>query len=247
MYTNLPNRVDDLSCLFAEFGQLAKKFDAVDLGLGTPELDPPKFLKDRLIEAVDLAPQQYIDPRGYAPLREAIAKHYSPLYSNLDRDLNPDTEVIATAGAVAGLNCILMSIVSEGDEIVTFEPCWTGILNMIKLTGGVLKTVPMVMNKCTESKTISWDYDWEKFEEALSDRTKAIMLINPHSPTGRVFTNKDLETLTQILDSKAPNAYVISDDVYDFCKFQNEESLFAGYKHNFNRSVTCFNGGKRFA
>ena len=187
MYTNLPNRVDDMSWLFAEFGQLARKFNAVDLALGTPELDPPQFLKDKLIEAIDLAPQQYIDPRGYGPLREAIAKHYSPLYSNLERDLNSETEVIATAGAVAGLYCTLMSIVSEGDEIITFEPWWTGVLNMIKLTGGVLKTVPMIMHKCTESKTITWEYDWEKFEEALTDKTKAVMLINPHSPTGRVF------------------------------------------------------------
>ena len=233
MYTNLPKRIDNNSWLFAEFGQLARKFNAVDLALGTPELDPPQFLKDALVEAIEMAPHQYIDPRGYGPLREKIAKEYSLIYSNLGRDLNPETEIITTAGAVAGLYCTLMSIISKGDEIVTFEPFWTGVLNMIKLSEGVLKTVPMKMINSIETQTITWEYDWERFEDALSDKTKAIMLINPHSPTGRVFSNEDLENLTHILDTKAPNAYVISDDVYDFWKFQNEESHFAGYMHNF--------------
>ena len=55
------------------------------------------------MEALEKGPQQYIDPRGYAPLREAIAKHYAPHYESLGRDLDPETEVLATAGAVAGL------------------------------------------------------------------------------------------------------------------------------------------------
>lgn len=247
METDLPHRIDDLSCLFAEFGQLARKFDAVNLALGTPELDPPQFLKDKIVEALDKGPHQYVDPRGYAPLREAVSKHYSKYFTCLQRDLEPDTEIVSTAGGVAGIYCTIMSIIQNGDEVVTFEPFWPGILNMIKLAGGVLKTVPMNLVKDTENKTISWTYDWSAFAEAVGPKTKAIMLINPHSPTGKVFTKLEYEELELILKDKAPNAYIINDDVYDFCKFVEEDSFFANYSDYFNRSVTCFNGGKMFS
>ena len=76
----------------------------MDLAIGSPELNPPEFLKDSLIEAVQNGPHQYISPRGYPQLREALAKHYTPYYSCLERDLDPETEVLTTAGAVAGLH-----------------------------------------------------------------------------------------------------------------------------------------------
>ena len=97
-----------------------------------------------------------------------------------------------------------MSIVSEGDEVVTFEPFWPGCVNIIHSAGGKLIGVPMSMTKNSEQKTISWDYDWEAFEEAMNDNTKLLMLINPHSPSGRVFTQEDIEKITEILDKKAP-------------------------------------------
>jgi len=105
MERKFPDRVEDLTCLFAEFGQLAAKYKAVDLAIGTPEQDPPQFLKDQLIEAVHTGPHQYHHPRGYPPLRESLAKHYSEYYKVLERDLDPKTEILATAGGVAGLYC----------------------------------------------------------------------------------------------------------------------------------------------
>lgn len=89
-----------------------------------------------------------------------------------------------------------MSIVCDGDEVVSFDPCWPGIINLTKVAGGILKTVPLNMTKNSETKTISWDYDWEKLSDALTDKTKAIILTNPHSPSGRTFSEHDLEVLT---------------------------------------------------
>jgi aspartate/methionine/tyrosine aminotransferase len=178
-----------------------------------------------------------------------LAKHYSPYYSVLGRDLDPNTEVLATAGAVAGLNCAMMSLVSEGDEVVSFEPCWPGIINIVNLVGGNLKSVPMKLVKNQEEKSISWEYDWNALEEALNEKTKVLILINPQSPTGKTFSQSEIERLTEILEIKAPQCYVVSDDVYDFCKYEEDKEYvsFANFKNNFEKTITCFNGGKRFS
>ena len=137
IYTNLPLRIGDK--YFSWILPACKRFNAVGHALRIQELDPPYFLKDALVEDIEKAPQQYIDSRGYGSLREAIDKENSPIYNNLKWNLNPETEIIATAGAVAGLYCTLLSIISKGDEIVTFEPCWTEVLNKINLFGMFLR------------------------------------------------------------------------------------------------------------
>lgn len=170
---------------------------------------------------------------------------YSQHYSRLERELNCDTEVLATAGAVAGLYCGIMSIIDEGDEVIHFEPCWPGIVPMVKAAGGNLIGVPLKMVDSEEF----WQYDWEAFENTLNENTKAIILTNPHSPSGLVLSENDVEMMTEIIERKAPDVYVLCDDVYDFCKFEKEKQnvLFASHPKNFNRTVTFMNGGKRFA
>eukprot|EP00344_Euplotes_crassus_P008875 CAMPEP_0196997436 /NCGR_PEP_ID=MMETSP1380-20130617/3048_1 /TAXON_ID=5936 /ORGANISM="Euplotes crassus, Strain CT5" /LENGTH=105 /DNA_ID=CAMNT_0042413669 /DNA_START=447 /DNA_END=764 /DNA_ORIENTATION=+ len=105
------------------------------------------------------------------------------------------------------------------------------------------------MVKDTESKTISWEYDWDLLEETLSESTKMLMLINPQSPGGRVFTEEEIAKISEIIDRKCPNCYVLCDDVYDFCKFEPEKEYvhFANYGNNFERTITAHNAGKRFA
>ena len=138
-----------------------------------------------------------------------------------------------------------MSIVGHGEEVAVFEPCWPGVINMVKAAGGKIVGVPLKMTQ----DDAQWEYDWEAFENALNDNTKAIILTNPHSPSGLVFTEEEIEKMSQIIDEKAPGAYVLSDDVYDFCKFEKEKQnlLFASHSKNFDRTVTFMNGGKRFA
>ena len=220
----------------------------MDLAIGVPELDPPKFLKDALIEAVETGPHQYHPYNGHPPLREALAKHYAPYYSALGRDLDPDTEILPWAGGVAGLYCALMSLILEGDEIVTFEPFWSGFINIANAAGAVLKGVPMHLVKDKNSKTITWEYDWELLEEAITENTKMLLLINPQSPSGKVFNEEEIAKITEIIERKNPNCFVLSDDVYDFWKFDPEKEYlsFANYKDNFERTITVNNAGKRF-
>ena len=98
-----------------------------------------------------------------------------------------------------------MALICEGDEIVTFEPFWPGFINIAKAAGGILKGVPLKLIKNTEKQTISWDYDWDLLEETLHENTKMLMLINPQSPGGRVFTIEEIAKITEIIDRKSPN------------------------------------------
>lgn len=107
------------------------------------------------------------------------------------------------------MHCICESLLNPGDEVVTFEPFWPGFVNICKAAGGILKGVPLKANINRDKQTLEWEYDWDLLEETVSERTKMLLLINPQSPSGRVFSEEELEIIKNILDKKAPNALIL--------------------------------------
>lgn len=93
-----------------------------------------------------------------------------------------------------------------------------------------------------------WLFDPVKFKQALTSKTKILILNNAHNPTGKLFTLQELELITSILDEEYPNVIVLSDDVYEFLIFDGKEStLFASIGNNFMKTVSVFSGGKFFS
>jgi aspartate/methionine/tyrosine aminotransferase len=89
-----------------------------------------------------------------------------------------------------------------------------------------------------------WQYDFEKFEQCINEKTKAVIITNPHNPTGKVFTREELEKLSAILD-KYPQVIVISDDVYYFLPFDGMKyEVFADIGNNYQRTLTVYSAGK---
>jgi aspartate/methionine/tyrosine aminotransferase len=108
--------------------------------------------------------------------------------------LNPNNEILVTTGACEGLFAALHHLVEHGDEVLTFEPYYTSYVNYVEYAGAKLKTVPF---KVSGGK---WEYDFDAFERAITPKTKVVMLINPHNPTGKIFTRSELEKLTLIIE-----------------------------------------------
>ena len=94
-----------------------------------------------------------------------------------------NTEVLVTNGAIGSIFATIMNLVSEGDEVLMFEPYYTQYVNHIEFAGAKIVTAPMVTNHSGE-----WLFDLKAFENSITEKTKLVILTNPHNPSGKMFT-----------------------------------------------------------
>lgn len=183
----------------------------------------------------------YTGYSGLPELNEQISKSYSPLFKNAKQGqpLDPHTEIMVGVGATEVLFSALHNIAGPGDEVLLFEPFFTAYINFCNYAGCTLKGAPMFRDE-----EGNWQYDFEQFEALITDKTKAVIITNPHNPTGKIFTKEELERLTVIMD-KYPKIIVISDDVYYFLPFDGRKHhMFADIGNNFQKTITVFSAGK---
>ena len=111
-----------------------------------------------------------------------------------NQSLNPNSEIVVTTGACEALFCSIHHLVEKGDEVVTFEPYYTSYVNYVEFAGATLKTAPFKVENG------EFKYDFDALERAINPKTKALVLINPHNPTGKILTSEDLVRLTKIVE-----------------------------------------------
>ena len=230
------NKKIDCMSLTAEFSQLAAKYNLTSLGGGVPHLDPPKFVIDNLIEAVNDGKNQYTSSYGHIEARKYIAEYFQDKF---EHQIDPMTEVLISNGALSTLNiCLEAFITDELDEVILIEPFYIFYSSLVLDAKGTIKTVPMVLeySKCR--------LDLDKLREALSSKTRLIMLNTPHNPTGKVFSLEELEQISDILE-EYPDVYVLSDEAYYFLTFdQKPHHIFANINDNWKKTVTVYSGSK---
>ena len=179
---------------------------------------------------------------GHPHLREKLSEHFSKYFKNglQNRDINPNSEVLVTCGAMGALQSALMNLVGPGDEVLMFEPYFTSYCSHIEFSGAEIKTAPMYVDENRE-----WQHNWEAFEKEITDKTKVVLITNPHNPTGKLWTQPDIERLSSILE-KHPKIKVISDDVYYFLPFDQRKYItFADHSpENWAKTLNIFSAGK---
>ena len=133
-----------------------------------------------------------------------------------------------------------MNLVGPGDEVLMFEPYYTQYVNHIEFAGASIKTAPMHTNDQGR-----WEFDWQAFEDAISDKTKLVLMTNPHNPSGKLWTQSEIAKMTSILD-KHPHINVLSDDVYYFLPYDGRKyESFANYSQsNFEKTISVYSAGK---
>ncbi len=202
--------------IFTVMSALATETGAVNLGQGFPDFDCDAALLDAVNEAMRAGLNQYPPMAGVLPLRQGIAQKIRTLYGY---DYDPADEITVTAGATQAILTAVMCAVHPGDEVIVIEPAYDSYVPAIELAGG--KPVFVSMTITTEGCTIPWD----KVEQAITPRTRMIIVNSPHNPTGSMLTIDDMNRLADIV--RGTQILLISDEVYEHMVYdeQRHESV----------------------
>lgn len=192
--------------IFTVMSRLAAECGAINLSQGFPDFDPPSRLVELVAEAMRTGVNQYAPMAGAPALLEAIGAKVQRLYGHA---LDAPTEVTVTSGATEALFCAIHAVVRPGDEVILLEPAYDSYGPALELAGGRAVRVPLLRP--------DFSVDWQRVREAMSPRTRLVVVNSPHNPTGAVFTTTDLDALADVLAGSA--ALVLSDEVYEHILF----------------------------
>ncbi|KAI8970063.1 pyridoxal phosphate-dependent transferase [Mycotypha africana] len=211
--------------------------------------EPPKIVQDAAKEALTVVEaNQYSHPRGRARLRNALKASYSKLFN---RDLDPETEILITAGANEGMFATFAAFLDKDDEVICMEPFFDQYIANITMNGGKPVYVPLRPPADASDRVISsaeWKLDIEELKSKITSKTKMIVLNTPHNPIGKVFNEDELKAIGQV--AKEHNLIILSDEVYDrlyyppLSKFPRIATLSDDL---WQRTITVGSGGKSFA
>jgi N-succinyldiaminopimelate aminotransferase len=222
--------------IFAEMSALAARTGAVNLGQGFPDEDGPAAVLEAARDAIAGGANQYPPGRGIPDLRLAIAEHQQRFYG---LGLDPDREVLVTAGATEALAATILALV-EGpdDEIVVFEPFYDEYAALAALAGARLVTVPL--------RWPDFQPDLDELRAAVGDRTRLIVVNDPHNPTGTVFSAEAREEIVRLADRH--DAVIVTDEVYEHLIFDGVPHVpIATMPGAAERTVSISSAGKTFS
>lgn len=221
--------------IFAEMTALAVRTGAVNLGQGFPDEDGPAAVLDAARAAIAGGANQYAPGRGVPVLREAIAEHQLRWYGAA---LDPDREVLVTAGATEALAATILALIdSPDDEVVVFEPYYDAYAACVALAGARLVPVPL--------RSPDFQPDLDELARAVSDRTRLILINDPHNPTGAVFTAEVRAEVVRL--AQRHDAIIVTDEVYEHLVFDGAHVPLATLPGAAERTVSISSGGKTFS
>ena len=223
--------------IFAEMTTLAHAYDAANLGQGFPDADGPEWIRRIAADAILDGANQYPPGRGIPALRAAIAEHR---LRHTGIRVNPETEVLVTAGATEALAAALLAFVGPEDEVVTLEPYYDAYAAAIAMSGARHVTVPLVPEHG------SFRVDLAALDRAVGDRTRVILVNTPHNPTGAVLTRAELDRIADA--ARRADAIVLTDEVYEHLTYDGQEHhSLAALPSMAERTVTLSSAGKTFS
>lgn len=220
--------------IFSVMSALAAQHNAINLSQGFPDFPISPQLEQYLIQAVSKGMNQYAPMPGSMRLRNQIAELNARVYG---ANVNPDTQVTITSGATEALFDAITAIVNIGDEVIVLEPAYDSYIPAIELNGGIPIPIPLDFP--------DYSIPWQKVWDAVTLKTRAIIINSPHNPTGAVLNAEDIEQL-KLLVAKYP-LWIISDEVYEhFCFHPEGHHSVLRYPELAERAFKISSFGKTF-
>ncbi len=206
MSTELSARMKNVSvspttALFAKVDELKRQGkEIISLNVGEPDFPTPENIKDAGIRAIRENFTKYTTGNGIAPLREAVIEKLKK-DNGVTYEMN---EVAIMTGAKQALSAALMAVAGDGDEVIIPVPCYVSYPDMVRLSGGT----PVLVNKNED-----FSLDLEAIENAINEKTKAVIICSPDNPTGAVYSEESLRKLAEL--AIARDIFIISDEIYE--------------------------------
>jgi methionine aminotransferase len=214
-----PKDPNTKTSIFAVMSAMAKEYNAINLSQGFPEID---------------GYNHYAPMTGISELRAQISKKVQKIYS---RYYDPETEITITAGGTQALHSAITTIVSEGDEVIIFEPAYDSYAPVVRINGGRPVFIKL--------KQPDYEIDWEEVNKVVNSSTRLIIINTPHNPTGKLFSEDDIKNLKKIVIGT--KILILSDEVYEHIIFdENVHFSLALYPELSDRSILVFSFGKMY-
>ncbi len=220
--------------IFGVISKLAREHNAVNLGQGFPDFDGPDWIKEVAYQKMKDGHNQYAPFMGTQSLRQEVSLYYKKFYG---LGYDPEKEITITVGATEAIYLVITALINPGDEVIVLEPFYDSYVASIKMAGGI--PVPVTMH------APDFTIDKKELENAISPKTKLIILNNPHNPTGKVWSREELLDVSLLVEKN--DLYLLSDEVYEFLLFDGVKHIptatLEGMKE---RTVTISSAGKTF-
>lgn len=186
--------------------------DVVSFGAGEPDFNTPENIIEAAIKAMKDGKTKYTPTSGILELRKAICNKLKK-----DNKLNYDIDqIVVSTGAKQSLANTFLAILNEGDEVIIPTPYWVSYPELVKLSGGI----PVFISNKKEN---DYKYSLKELREAITGKTKAILVNSPNNPTGSIYTKEELTQIAEL--AKEYNLIIISDEIYEKLIYDNEKHI----------------------
>jgi aminotransferase len=211
------------------------KVRGINLAQGICDTEVPEPVQRQAIEAIRSRQNSYTRLDGVSQLRRAIARKMRD-YNHVEAD--PEREVVVTAGSTGAFYSTCMALLDPGDEVIVFEPYYGYHVNTLR----ALDCVPVYVTMHPPR----WMFSREQLEQAITAKTRAIILNSPANPSGKVFTREELEFIAEL--AVQHDLFVITDEIYEYFLYdQNEHTSPASLPGMAERTITISGFSKTYS
>ncbi len=209
--------------------------DIINLSVGEPDFHTPPHVKEAAKRAIDDNVSFYSPVGGFPQLKNAISKKF--LHEN---ELEyPPENIIVSNGAKHSIANAIMVLVDDGDEVIVPAPYWVSYVELVKLAGGT--NIIIESDVRTDFKITP-----AQLEEAITPKTKVLLLCSPNNPTGTVYTKEELQEIVMIL-MRYPGIFIISDEIYEHINYIGKHESIASFGEIKERVVVVNGVSKAYA
>ena len=220
--------------IFSVMTQLANEHGAINLSQGFPDFDTYPELISLVETYMSQGHNQYAPMQGVMALRERIAEKVSEMYG---AQYDPATEITVTSGATESVFAAISAVVQKNDEVIIFEPAYDAYAPIVRLNGGIPVFLQLAFPE--------YNIDWDAVKNAVSRKTKLIVLNYPHNPTGAVLSKDDISSLSRIVENT--QIYIVSDEAYEHIIFDGlQHESISRYPQLAQRSFVICSFGKTY-
>lgn len=209
--------------------------DIINLSVGEPDFHTPPHVKEAAKRAIDDNVSFYSPVGGFPELKKAISKKFL-----IENELEyPPENIIVSNGAKHSIANAIMVLVDDGDEVIVPAPYWVSYVELVKLAGGTNVIIETDVRK-------DFKITPAQLEEAITPKTKVLLLCSPNNPTGTVYTKEELAEIVMIL-TRYPDIFIISDEIYEHINYIGNHESIASFGEIKDRVVVVNGVSKAYA